>query len=126
MRTHIISIVKVLFLTVVLGACDTDEEVYQVTDRADAYISSVQLYTADNRNVATQVNIDDANGIINVEVKNGVNRAHLKPRCSLAPEATVTPKMGVWTDFSVPVKYTVISGSGEVYKEYKIIVVEKE
>jgi hypothetical protein len=34
--------------------------------------------------------------------------------------------MGVWTDFSVPVKYTVISGSGEVYKEYKIIVVEKE
>lgn len=78
MKTHIISIVKVLFLTVVLGACDTDEEVYQVTDRADAYISSVQLYTADNRNVATQVNIDDANGIINVEVKNGVNRAHLK------------------------------------------------
>ena len=46
MKTHIISIVKVLFLTVVLGACDTDEEVYQVTDRADAYISSVQLYTA--------------------------------------------------------------------------------
>ena len=83
MKTHIISIVKVLFLTVVLGACDTDEEVYQVTDRADAYISSVQLYTADNRNVATQVNIDDANGIINVEVKNGVNRAHLNCRSTL-------------------------------------------
>jgi hypothetical protein len=34
--------------------------------------------------------------------------------------------MGVWTNFSAPVKYTVISGSGEVYKEYEIIVVEKE
>ena len=44
MKTHIISIVKVLFLTVVLGACDTDEEVYQVTDRADAYICL--LYTS--------------------------------------------------------------------------------
>lgn len=126
MKTHILLIVKVLLLTIILGACDTDEEVYQVTDRTDAYISSVQLYTADNRNVATQVTIDDANGIINVEVKNGVNLAHLKPRCSLAPEATITPKMGVWINFSVPVKYTVISGSGEVYKEYKIIVVEKE
>ena len=126
MKTHIILMVKVLFLAIVMGACDTDEEVYQVTDRTDAYISSVQLYTEDNRNVATQVTIDDVNGIINVEVKNGVNLAHLKPRCSLAPEATITPKMGVWTNFSAPVKYTVISGSGEVYKEYEIIVVEKE
>ena len=122
MKTHIILMVKVLFLAIVMGACDTDEEVYQVTDRTDAYISSVQLYTADNRNVATQVTIDDVNGIINVEV----NLAHLKPRCSLASEATITPKMGVWTNFSAPVKYTVISGSGEVYKEYEIIVVEKE
>lgn len=126
MKTHILLIVKVLLLTIVAGACNTDEEVYQVTDRMDAYISSVQLYTADNRNVATQVAIDDANGIIRVEVKNGVNPARLKPRCSLAPEATITPKMGVWTDFSVPVKYTVISGSGEVRKEYEIIVFEKE
>jgi len=126
MKTHIILMVKVLFLAIVMGACDTDEEVYQVTDRTDAYISSVQLYTADNRNVATQVTIDDVNGIINVEVKNGVNLAYLKPRCSLAPEATITPKMGVWTNFSAAVKYTVISGSGEVYKEYEIIVVEKE
>ena len=69
MKTHIILMVKVLFLAIVMGACDTDEEVYQVTDRTDAYISSVQLYTADNRNVATQVTIDDVNGIINVEVK---------------------------------------------------------
>lgn len=82
MKTHIILMVKVLFLAIVMGACDTDEEVYQVTDRTDAYISSVQLYTADNRNVATQVTIDDVNGIINVEVKNGVNLAHLKSRCS--------------------------------------------
>ena len=67
MKTHIILMVKVLFLAIVMGACDTDEEVYQVTDRTDAYISSVQLYTADNRNVATQVTIDDVNGIINVE-----------------------------------------------------------
>ena len=66
MKTHIILMVKVLFLAIVMGACDTDEEVYQVTDRTDAYISSVQLYTADNRNVATQVTIDDVNGIINV------------------------------------------------------------
>ena len=59
MKTHIILMVKVLFLAIVMGACDTDEEVYQVTDRTDAYISSVQLYTADNRNVATQVTIDE-------------------------------------------------------------------
>lgn len=126
MKTNIILIVKVLLLTLILGACDTNEEVYLVTDRADAYISSVQLYTADNRNVATQVSIDNEHGIIHVEVKNGVNLAHLKPRCSLAPEATIAPKMGIWTNFQVPVRYTVISGSGEVTKEYEIIVVEKE
>lgn len=126
MKTNIILMVKMLLLAFVVGACDTDEEVYLVTDRMDAYISSVQLYTADNRNVATQVSIDNEEGIIRVEVKNGVNLARLKPRCSLAPEATITPKMGIWTNFLTPVSYTVISGSGEVTKEYEIIVVEKE
>lgn len=84
------------------------------------------MYTPDNRNVATLVSIDNENGVIKVEVKNGVNPAHLKPRCSLAPEATIQPKMGVWTDFSSSVRYTVISGNGKVHKEYEIIVVEKE
>lgn len=126
MKTHIILIVKVILLTITLGACDTNEEAYQVTDRADAYISSMQMYTPDNRNVATQVSIDNENGVIRVEVKNGVNPAHLKPRCSLAPEATIQPKMGVWTDFSSSVRYTVTSGNGQVHKDYEIIVIEKE
>ena len=126
MKTYIILIMKVFLLSLVWGACDSDEEVYQVTDRADAYISSIQLYTADNRNVATQVSIDNDNGIIRVEVKNGVNLGRLKPRCSLAPEATITPKMGIWTDFSTSVNYTVVSGNGKERKEYEIIVVEKE
>lgn len=112
-----------MFMVAVTG-CGSDE-VYLTTDRDDAYISAIQLYTPDNRNVATSVDISDETGIITVEVKNGVNRARLKPRCSLAPEATITPRMGVWTDFSGPVEYTVISGSRQVMKDYKIIVVEK-
>lgn len=107
-------------------ACNKDEEVFLVTDRADAYISDLQLYTADNRNVVVGLDINDETGVITAEVKNGVNMAHLKPRCSLAPEATVTPKMGVWTDFSSPVEYIVISGNREVTKKYVINIVEQE
>ena len=46
MKTHIILMVKVLFLAIVMGACDTDEEVYQVTDRTDAYISYIRQIIA--------------------------------------------------------------------------------
>lgn len=103
-----------------------DEELYVATDRADAYISAMQIYTADNRNVAVSVEIDDETGIITATVKSGVNPARLKPSCSLAPEATIRPKMGVWTDFSQPVRYTVVAGNGVDKKNYVIMVVLQE
>ena len=108
-----------------LSSCNTDEEILLTTDRDDAYISDMQLYTPDNRNVVVNVSISEDIGMIQLTVKNGVNIAHLKPRCSLAPEATVIPKMGVWTDFSEPVAYKVISGSKKLEKKYTIIVTEQ-
>ena len=127
MKMHTLYIVSLLIVCCLsFSSCDTDKEDYLVTDRANAYISALQLYTADNRNVATNVVIDDEKGIIRATVKNGVNIARLKPRSSLAPEATITPKMGVWTDFTVDVKYTVLAGNGVDKKEYTIIVAEQE
>lgn len=109
-------------------SCNADEEVYLTTDRTDAYISALQLYASDNRNAVLpdSVFINEEQGTIKAVVKSGSNPARLKPRCTLAPEATLAPKMGVWTDFSTPAKYTVTSGNGKIKKEYTITVVEQK
>ena len=119
--------IKLLILSLLtLSSCNIDKEIYLSTDREDAYITEVQLYANDNRNVVLKCDIDEETGIINLLVKNGTNLSHLKPRCSLAPEATILPKMGTWTDFSVPVEYTVFSGSKKNNKKYTIHITEEK
>ena len=120
----LIGFVSVSFL---FQGCEDDDQVLLVTDNDACYISALQLYASDNRNaVVGSVVIDDDRNTITAVVKNGSNLARLKPRCSLAPEATLSPKMGVWTDFTGSVQYTVTSGNGEVKKTYTITVTEQQ
>ena len=108
-------------------SCESDDKVILITDNEACFISSLQLYASDNRNaIVGSVNINNENNTISATVKNGSNLARLKPRCGLASEATLSPKMGVWTDFSQPVQYTVTSGNGQVKKTYSITVTEQQ
>ena len=54
--------------------------------------------------------------------KFGTNIKKLKPECGTAKDCIVTPTMGVWTDFSQPRQYTVISGNRQVKKTYTVTI----
>lgn len=119
--------IKLLIISLLMvSSCNVDKEIYLITDKDDAYITEVQLYANDNRNVVLQCDIEEDSGIINLLVKNGTNINYLKPRCSLSPESTILPKMGIWTDFSEPIEYTVFSGSKKVTKKYIIYITEQK
>lgn len=122
-----ICIIALMITPVLFFGCESDDEVILITDNEACYISALQLYASDNRNaVVGTVVIDNDKNTIQATVKNGSNLARLKPRCSLAPEATLSPKMGVWTDFSSPAQYTVTSGNGQIKKTYAITVIEQQ
>jgi len=122
-----IGFIYLALLPLFLSGCDTDDYVYLTTDNDACYISSLQIYGPDNRNtVVGSVTIDDDKNTIMATVKNGTNLARVKPRCGLAPESTVLPKMGTWTDMSKPVQYTVTSGNKEVQKTYTITLIEQQ
>ena len=68
------------------------------------------------------VTIDDENNTITGIAKFGTNIKKLKPECGTAKDCIVTPTMGVWTDFSQPRQYTVISGNRQVKKTYTVTI----
>ena len=108
-----------------LVSCNEKEEML-VTDRSDCYMSRFQLRGTDNYNFLADrtigSGIDTVALTVTAIVKYGTDITRLKPNCSLAPEATMTPSMGDWTDFSQPRQYTVISGNEKVRKTYTITV----
>ena len=108
-----------------LFSCDEKEEML-VTDRADCYMSRFQVRGTDNYNFLADVTIgsgiDTVACTVTAVVKHGTDITRLKPNCSLAPEASVTPSMGDWTDFSRPLQYTVVSGNEKVRRTYTVTV----
>ncbi|MCX6327244.1 MAG: hypothetical protein NT144_11430 [Bacteroidia bacterium] len=124
--------IAIALLAMVAGACSypLDENELLITTRAESYMTMFDLLDEAHATVimglAAIDTITDPNiGIVAATVKYGTNLKVLKPYCSLAQDAVVTPKMGAWTDFSDllnPLTYTVISGNREVKKTYKIVI----
>ena len=97
-----------------------------ITDREESYMSSFNLFGPDHRSVlvggAVTVNVDEGQTNITAVARFGTNLKHLKPFCSVVTDASVEPAMGVWTDFTQPRRYTVVSGNRKVRKEYTITI----
>jgi hypothetical protein len=78
-----------------------------ITNQSSCYIGNFFLYGSDHINclVPTKTVVDTIN------------------LTSLSIDSKVTPAMGNWMDFTLPQKYTVISGNRQVKKEYTITVI---
>ena len=128
-KTHTKSLHKISTLVIVCLLSQTckdypvDDNGLLVTDSEECYISSLILRGPDDRDVLISgVTIDDENNTITGIAKFGTNIKKLKPECGTAKDCIVTPTMGVWTDFSQPRQYTVISGNRQVKKTYTVTI----
>ena len=119
-KTFYIITVLAMLVAVACSKKPFDDEGRLITTRNDSYITFFDLLGPDNRTVlvANSTVIDTAAGTVTAVAKFGTNMQHLKPYSSLAIDAIMQPGMGEWVDFSQPRKYTVISGSRKVKKEY--------
>ena len=106
-----------------------DDDGLLITENTICYMSSFNLLGSDNQTVlVTQPTF--ANGLIDTvackvtaTAKFGANITKVKPYCSLgANDMLVEPFMGVWTDFTQPQVYTLVSGDRKIRKAYTITI----
>ena len=113
-----------LFMLISCAEFPMDEDGLLISSQSKCYIGTFYLYGPENIDVLIQDStvIDTVNLTVDGMVKFGTNLAHVKPAASLSLDSKITPAMGVWTDFTVPKRYTVISGNRKVNKVYTITI----
>lgn len=101
-----------------------DEDELLITTQGRCYIGTFYLYGSDHLDCLIQDStvIDTVNQTVLGLAKYGTNLSKVKPAASLSLDTKVIPAMGVWTDFTVPRTYTLISGNRQVEKEYTITI----
>lgn len=121
---RLILAVTTLFLFASCEKEPVDENGLLVSQRAECFVTFFDLLGSDHRTVLVSGStvIDTVNQTVTAVAKFGTNITYVKPYCSAAIDAVVEPKMGVWTDFTAPVQYTVVSGNRKVRKTYTITV----
>ena len=119
---RILTLVMVCLLSQSCYDYPIDDNGLLITDREECYISSIILRGPDDRDVLVSSTISDENNTITGIARFGTNLTKLKPECGTAQDCIVTPTMGVWTDFSTPRQYTVISGNRKVKKTYTVTI----
>ncbi len=131
-KTQIMKSVKsipgiILFALFMVSSCNDfpmDDDDLLITSQTRCYIGSFYLYGPDNIDHLVQDStvIDTVNLTVTGMAAFGTNLKKMKPAASLSLDSKVVPAMGVWTDFTVPQKYTVYSGNREIKKEYTITI----
>lgn len=115
-----------MMLTFFSGCTDfpMDEDDLLITTQGRCYIGTFYLYGPDHLDCLIQDStvIDTVTQTIDGLAKFGTNLSKVKPAASLSLDSKITPAMGVWTDFTEPRTYTVISGNRLVEKEYTITI----
>lgn len=116
----------IMLLTFIVGCTEfpMDEDDLLITTQGRCYIGNFYLYGPDNLDCLIQDStvIDTVNCTVDGLARYGTNLAKLKPAASVSLDTKVTPAMGVWTDFTEPLTYTLISGNREIEKEYTITI----
>jgi hypothetical protein len=131
---------KKYFLPIVLIACimttvlscrkyPIDDNGLLITESQVCYMSSFNLLGSDNQTVLvtqptfTNGLIDTVACKVTAVAKFGTNITKVKPYAGLgANDMLVEPFMGVWTDFTQPQTYTLVSGTRNTRKTYTITV----
>jgi hypothetical protein len=124
MKTFRIITGMIMMLTFFSGCTDfpMDEDDLLITTQSRCYIGTFYLYGPDHLDCLIQDStvIDTVAQTVVGLARYGTNLSKVKPAASLSIDSKITPAMGVWTDFTVPRNYTVISGNRKVEKEYTI------
>lgn len=127
MKTTILYKFFGLFALVSLLSCGkepVDEAGLLITGRSQCYMTFFDLLGSDHRTVLVsgQTVIDTTNLTVTAVARYGTYMQRVKPYCSVVTDAIVEPTMGIWTDYSQPQKYTVVSGNRKVRKTYTVTV----
>lgn len=106
------------------GKDPIDESGLLITPRSQCFMTFFDLLGSDHRTVLVsgQTKIDTTALTVTAVARFGTNMVRVKPYCSVVTDAIVEPNMGVWTDYSQPQKYTVVSGNRQVRKTYTVTV----
>jgi hypothetical protein len=126
---------KKSFLTILLGLLSVvallscgkepvDDSGLLVTGRSQCYMTFFDLLGSDHRTVLVsgQTVIDTTALTVKAVARFGTNMTRVKPYCSVVTDAIVEPTMGIWTDYTQPQKYTVVSGNRKVRKTYTVTI----
>jgi len=119
MKKLISSLVVVLLAIFMFSACNKDVDL--ITANQVAKIESFQLFDQQNLSVLASAAVIDTTALtVTAIIRGGNDITRLKPWANITLDAMCTPKMGVWTDFTNPVQYTITSGSRTVKKVWTI------
>ncbi|WP_420151939.1 hypothetical protein [Siphonobacter sp.] len=101
-----------------------DETGLLITTRSQCYMTFFDLLGSDHRTVLVsgQTKIDTVAQTVTAVARFGTNLQRVKPYCSVVTDAIVEPTMGIWTDYTQPQQYTVVSGNRTVRKTYTVTV----
>ncbi|MBN8821967.1 MULTISPECIES: hypothetical protein [unclassified Spirosoma] len=101
-----------------------DESGLLITGRNQCFMTFFDLLGSDHRTVLVsgQTVIDTTALTVTAVARFGTNIQRVKPYCSVVTDAIVEPTMGIWTDYTQPQKYTVVSGNRQVRKTYTVTV----
>jgi hypothetical protein len=126
---------KKSFLTILLGLLSVvallscgkepvDDSGLLITSRSQCYMTFFDLLGSDHRTVLVsgQTVIDTTALTVKAVARFGTNMTRVKPYCSVVTDAIVEPTMGIWTDYTQPQKYTVVSGNRKVRKTYTVTI----
>ena len=112
-----------LFFIILIGSCDkTDLYEYPSNDSKETKITAFSSLNENGENVVIESEIDDKAGTIFVTVTTGTTVNRLVPRATVSEGVVIEPIMGVYTDFTNPVTYTLIAGNRIDKQEWTVTV----
>jgi hypothetical protein len=119
-----IRIITMLFLLATIACQKTDLYEYPMGKSSEAMITGFTLTDTGNSVLLESAVIDTTANTVTAKVPATIDIKKLVPRAEVTEGVTVTPQMGVYTDFSSPVTYTLTSSNREAQRQWTIIVVQ--
>lgn len=113
----------IIWISLIVISCEkTDLYEYPSSNSYETSITSFSLLNEYGENVIIDVKIDSVAKVINTKVIDGTSIDKLIPRATVSEGVIVDPIMGVYTDFTNPVVYTLVAGNRINKDKWTIIV----
>jgi hypothetical protein len=119
-----IKIIIISFLLTAIACQKTDLYEYPVGKSSEAMITGFTLTDTGNSVLTESAVIDTVANTVTAKVPSTVDIKKLVPRSEVTEGVVVTPRMGVYTDFSLPVTYTLVSSNKETQRQWTVKVVQ--